>query len=162
MNQIYVPSKMKYLINGKVFTEDTIGMSGSQILLFEDTVLKIENTSSSMQEQVQMMEWLKGKIPVPQVIAYEEEKGKSYLLMSKIQGEMSCSTYYLERPHILVEALAYGLKMLWQVDIKECPCIRDLNVVLKEARVRVENDLVDLDNVESTTFGKDVKVQNIC
>ena len=44
--------------------------------------------------------------------------------------------------------------MLWNVDIKECPCIRDLDVVLKEARLRVDSNLVDLDNVEPTTFGE--------
>ena len=122
MNQIYIPSKIKYLVDKKPFTMDDIGMSGNQVLIFEDMVLKIEDSVASMAEQVQMMQWLKGKIPVPQVIAYEEDNGKSYLLMSKINGEMSCDTYYLEHPQVLLEALACGLKMLWEVDIKECPC----------------------------------------
>ncbi len=68
--------------------------------------------------------------------------------MSKMGGEMSCDTYYLEHPQILLEALANGLKMLWKVDVTECPRIRDVDTVLKEARIQVENDLVDLDNVE--------------
>ena len=154
MNQIYIPSKIKYLVDKKPFTMDDIGMSGNQVLIFEDMVLKIEDSVASMAEQVQMMQWLKGKIPVPQVIAYEEDNGKSYLLMSKINGEMSCDDYYLEHPQVLLEALACGLKMLWEVDIKECPCIRDLDIVLEEARSRVDNNLVDLDNVEPTTFGE--------
>ena len=115
MNQIQMPSKIKEWIDKKPFTEDDIGMSGNQVLIFEDMVLKIEDSSSSVAGQVQMMQWLDGKLPVPKILAYEVENGKSYLLMSKIGGKMSCDTYYLEHPHILLEALACGLKMLWEV-----------------------------------------------
>ena len=154
MNQLKVPVNIKLLIDKKSFVVDTIGMSGNQVLIFEDMVLKIEQSSAAVAEQVQMMRWLEGKIPVPKVLAYEEMDGKSYLLMSKISGQMSCDTYYLEHPQILLEGLASGLKMLWDVDIKECPCTRDLDSVLQEARVRVQNDLVDVNEVEPTTFGK--------
>ncbi len=154
MSQIQLPSKIKSLIDNKTFTVDEIGMSGNQVLIFEDMVLKIENSSEAVSEQVQIMQWLEGKLPVPRVLAHEEFHGKSYLLMSKIDGEMSCDTYYLEYPHILLEALAYGLKMLWEIDITDCPCKQDLDVVLKEAHMRVLNNLVDVDNVEPTTFGE--------
>ena len=155
MNQLQIPSKIMTLINGKSYTIDSIGMSGNQVLLFEDMVLKIEEGSTAMEEQVHMMQWLEGKLPAPQVLAYEVFDGKGYLLMSKICGKMSCDTYYLEHPHVLLDALACGLKMLWAIDIKQCPKIRDLDTELEEVRMRVENNLVDLDNVEPTTFGKD-------
>ena len=128
-------------------------MSGNKVLIFEDMVLKIENILPYVKEQVKLMQWLDKKLPVPQVLAYEETDGKSYLLMSKIKGKMSCDTYYLENPHMLLESLAKGLKMLWDVDISECPRTRDIEVELSEAKRRVENNLVDLDNVEPTTFG---------
>lgn len=150
----HVPSKIKSLIDKKAFTVDDIGMSGNQVLIFEDMVLKIEDSPTSMQNQVQLMQWLEGKVPVPQVLVYEVENEKSYLLMSRVGGKMSCDTYYLEHPQMLLEALARGLQMLWDVDVRECPCIRNLDVVLQEARMRVENHLVDVDNVEPTTFGE--------
>ena len=150
----YLPTNIKNLIKDKPYTIDTIGMSGNTVLLFEDMVLKIENDLVSAEEQVKIMRWLEGKLPVPQVLAYEATEEKAYLLMSKIGGKMSCDTYYLEHPHELLEALACGLKMLWQVDVTGCPCVRDLDVVLKEARVQVENGLVDVDNVEPETFGE--------
>lgn len=155
MKQLQVPSKIKKLINGKTYVIDEIGMSGNQVLLFEDMVLKIEEASETTAKQVQLMQWLNGKILVPQVLAYEVSEGKSYLLMSKIAGEMSCDTYYLEQPHVLLEALASGLKMLWEVDITGCPQIQDLDTLLAEARRRVELGLVDMENVEPTTFGEE-------
>lgn len=154
MNQIIVPSKIKSFIDNKPYTVDDIGQSGNQVLIFKDMVLKIEENSTSMAEQVHLMQWLDGKISVPKVLAYEVEGEKSYLLMSKIGGTMSCDTYYLEHPEILTEALACGLKMLWEIDIHDCPRVRDLDTILKEARIQVENNLVDLDNVEPTTFGE--------
>ena len=75
MNQLQVPSKIRILIDDKPFTVDDIGMSGNQVLVFEDMVLKIGDNPASMAEQVQMMQWLEGKIPVPQVLHYEEENG---------------------------------------------------------------------------------------
>jgi len=155
MIQLHVPLKIKALITNKSFSVDDIGMSGNQVLIFDDMVLKIEDNSASVERQVQMMQWLEGKVPIPRVLAYEVENEKSYLLMSKMSGEMSCATYYLEHPQILLEALANGLKMLWEVDVRDCPCVRSLDVVLEEARVRVENQLVDVDDVEPETFGED-------
>jgi len=154
MNQLKIPSKIKEFINNKSYTIDNIGQSGNQVLIFEDMVLKIIENSTSMEEQVQLMQWLEDKLPVPKVLAYEVVDGKSYLLMSKIDGEMSCDTFYLENPQVLTEALAKGLQMIWKVDVCDCPRIRDLDVILKEARWQVENNLVDLDNVEPTTFGE--------
>ena len=155
MEQKNIPTKIKEWIENKPYSIDIIGLSGNQVLIFEDMVLKIENSSESVEQQVQMMQWLEGKVPVPKVLAYEVENGKSYLLMSKVSGIMSCDTYYLEHPQVLLEALASGLNQLWQVDVKECPVVRDLDVVLKEARIRVENNLVDVDDAEPTTFGVD-------
>ncbi len=154
MSELHVPSKIKSLIADKLFTVDDVGMSGNQVLIFEDMVLKIEDNSTAVQNQVEVMRWLEGKVPVPQVLAYEVENEKSYLLMSKMDGVMSCDTYYMEHPEILLEALASGLKMLWNVDVGECPRVRDVDAVLREARVRVENHLVDVEDAEPETFGQ--------
>lgn len=154
MNQLQVPSKIRALIETKPYKVDDIGMSGNHVLIFEDMVLKIEDNSVAIRKQVEVMKWLDGKIPVPKVLEYEEENDKSYLLMSRIDGKMSCDDYYLEHPELLLKALADGLKILWQVDISECPQVRNLDALLKEARFQVENNLVDLDNVEPDTFGE--------
>ena len=153
MKDLQESSKIKGLIVNKPYTVDVIGMSGNQVLIFEDMVLKIEDKTEVIERQVQMMQWLEGKIPVPKVIAYEVEEEKSYLLMSRTSGVMSCATYYLEHPQMLLEALASGLKMLWEVDVTDCPVDRDVDAVLKEARERVEKDLVDVEDAEPTTFG---------
>lgn len=154
MSELYFPEDIKRLLEGKAFTTDEIGMSGNQVLIFEDMVLKIESNLEEVEGQVRMMQWLQGKIPVPQVLAYETAEGTAYLLMEKMQGKMSCDSAYLENPKVLLEALAEGLKMLWKVDITECPGRWDLDKMLAEARVRVEKGMVDVDDAEPSTFGE--------
>ena len=58
MKQINVPSKIKSWIANKSYTIDDVGMSGNQVLIFEDMVLKIEEKSESVEQQVQMMRCL--------------------------------------------------------------------------------------------------------
>ena len=150
-----LPGSIFKLVDGKSYETDNIGMSGSKILIFDDSVLKVVPFCEKNDETIRMMKWLEEKLPVPKVIACEKDEEYQYLLMSKIPGKMSCDEYYMEHPKELLDILAKALKMLWSVDISDCPRNRNIEVELSEARYRVENNLVDMDNVEPTTFGKD-------
>lgn len=149
-----LPESISRLIAGKQYSIDDVGMSGSQILVFDDTVLKIVKCREENDNTVQMMRWLEGRIPVPRVICYEQDTEYQYLLMGKLTGKMSCDEYYMERPQELLTLLAEAMKMLWAVDVTDCPRKRDIDAELAEAKYRVENNLVDMDNVEPTTFGE--------
>ncbi|MBO4438968.1 MAG: aminoglycoside 3'-phosphotransferase [Spirochaetaceae bacterium] len=150
-----LPKKIKALVLGKNYTSDDIGKSQAKVLMFDDCVLKTEKASTKNDETVKVMRWLEGKIPVPKVIAYEKDEatGLQYLLMSKVPGIMSCDDYYMSRPNELCQHLAEALKLLWSVDISDCPRKITLEDKLKEARYRVENNLIDVDDAEPETFG---------
>ena len=154
MKDIIIPENIRRLIDGKIYDSDGIGMSGSQIMIFDDSVLKIVKCRKENEDTVQMMRWLEGKLPVPKVIYFEIDSDRQYLLMSKVPGKMSCDEYYMEHPKELLTLLAKALKMLWSVDVSDCPRNRNIDAELKEAKYRVDNHLVDLDNVEPTTFGE--------
>lgn len=152
---LLIPCNIKKLIEGKKYTFDDMGKSGSTILLFEDCVLKILNSRLHNEESsVEVLNWLKGKLPVPEVLAFEKNGDYQYLLMTRIPGVMSCSEYYMEHPGELLPLLAQALKMLWSVDISGCPKSRDFDSELRAARYRVENGLVDIEDAEPDTFGE--------
>lgn len=151
---IFIPDKIKSIIGDLSYDLDTVGLSQSQVLMFTDMVLKIEKYSKNADETVQIMKWLDGKIPVPKVLCHEVCGEYRYLLMSRIEGKMSCNTYYMERPNELLALLAEALEMLWSIDITDCPRFRDLDTELEEARYRVENGLVDVERTEPETFGE--------
>lgn len=148
-----LPRSIWTRIAGKTGHTDSIGMSGSCITVYDDCVLKIEEETPYTAENIGAMQWLARRIPSPQVIHHEIVDGKSYLLMSRIPGKMSCDPVFLEQPDAVLGALADGLRLLWCTDPTGCPRDRRLPKLLQEARWRVENDLVDMDNVEPETFG---------
>lgn len=151
---VFIPEAIKNIVADTPYTVDSVGLSGSQVLMFPDKVLKIEKYNQKAYETVQMMKWLDGKVPVPKLLCHGVHEGYLYLLMNKISGKMSCDTYYMERPDELLGLLAEALEMLWSVDISDCPFRRDLDIELEEARYRVENGLVDIERAQPETFGK--------
>lgn len=152
---LYLPDTIRRLITGKAYQANNIGMSKAQVMVFDDCVLKIGKYRKENVKTVEVMRWLDGKLPVPKVLCYESDGEYQYLLMSKATGRMACDSWYMERPKVLIEGLAEALHMLWETDITDCPRSRDPDTELKEAAYRVENRLVDLDNAEPSTFGKD-------
>ena len=154
MSDLNIPENIQKLIEGKPYELDDIGKSYSKIMLFDDMVLKIGDYRVANDSSIEMMRWLEGKIPAPRVVCYEKVGETDYLLMSRVKGTMSCDEYYMNHPKELFRLLAEALKMLWSVDISDCPGIRDLDADLKEAKYRVENNLVDMSDAEPTTFGE--------
>ena len=151
MNETLPENILKYIKNKKYKT-DHIGMSKSSIYIFDDYVLKIENNTSHTQDSINILKWLKGKIPVPKIIYHEIYNNKSYLLMSKIEGKMSCDDYYLENSDKLLKLISEAFKLIWSIDISDCPINKDIDTKLKEARYRVENNIINKEDFHNEEF----------
>lgn len=149
-----IPFNIQKIIGDHSFSIDNVGMSNSQVVCFEDMVLKIEKQSEESNNENKMMSWLADKLPVPKIICLEKSNNINYLLMSKIKGNMLCSSEFLENPKLVVQLLAEGLRMLWDVDITNCPSDSSIDNKLNLAEARVLNNLCDMENVESETYGE--------
>jgi len=153
MIQERLPEAIKRELTSETYIEDTIGMSRAKVFMFPDKVLKIQPDAPWADREIEMLKWLNGKLPVPKVIVHEKYDGITYLLMTRISGKMSCEEVFLQNPNILIDRLAEAMQMLWEIDVASCPVVRDTDTELKEARYRIDNNLVDMDNVEPETFG---------
>lgn len=151
---IYIPDSIQNIVGEKPFYNDNVGMSESKVVIFDDMVLKIGSANKSSLHEATMMQWLEHKLSVPKLLAHVVEADKSYILMSKLQGRIACCDEFLSNPDITVKLLADALKMLWNVDISDCPVSHDLDDTLNEARFRVENGLIDFDSVQPETFSE--------
>lgn len=154
MIKVNIPKSIIKIIGSREYSIDTIGMSGSQVICFDDMVLKIEEQCEESDNEHKMVSWLEGKLPVPKILYTHKENGMNYLLMSKVTGEMSCSPKMLENPEMLVKLLAKGLKMLWSVDISDCPYISSVENKLRLAEFRVKNNLCCMEDAQAETYGK--------
>lgn len=149
-----LPIEIQKAVGDRPYILDDIGMSDSQVLIFDDMVLKIQPDCAEARTEREMMRWLGGKLPVPGIICHEISDGRSFLLMSRVPGKMSCDLSFINDPEQLIDILCEGLKMLWSTNISGCPCDATLEQHLAAAEHRVKNELVDLDNVEPETFGE--------
>lgn len=149
-----LPEKIRRMVAEEGYKEDDLGMSGASVLIYGDKVLKVQECSAEARNEYQMLRYLQGKLPVPEVYFHETVDGKDYLLMNKCEGQMACAEEYMADPAMQCRLLADGLKKLWSIGISDCPSDQRLSRKLEQAKYNIENNLVDLDNVEPDTFGE--------
>lgn len=146
------PQTIAERIAGQTPVSDTIGESDSAVLLYTDCVLKIEPTNENSTHEYAALQWLQNRLPVPKILAFVQDNGWNYLLMSKLSGTMVCDNLAENIP-LAVKALADGLRKLWKVDISDCPLCSTLDIRLQQAKRNIENGLVDTDDFEGETLG---------
>lgn len=150
-----IPKPILEKIGGQKYTLDTTGASDSTVLLFDSFVLKIESINENSTNEVAALRWLGNRLPVPKILAFVQENGFNYILMSKLKGAMACDCFGTGNIDDTVAALADGLKKLWQIDISDCPLDSSLPGRLVQAKRNIENGLVDVEDFEPNTVGPD-------
>lgn len=151
--QMRQPSGIRKHTEGRDFSLDRTGLSGSTVALFEDMVLKCEKISDESENHLVMLRWLEGKIPVPKVIESVSSDGYRWILMTRMSGEMSCGEAWRQDPHRLVRTLAQSLERLWEVLPADCPVDQRPAAKLRRAREIIERGAVCMDLVQPETFG---------
>lgn len=132
-----IPDSIRRHLPAGEFTVDSIGRSDAQVMIFSDRVLKIEKECNMSANEHNMMHWLQGKLPVPEIIASEQLDGMRYLLMSRIPGKYLCDAFYLDDQERLAELVAESLQRMWAVDIDNCPT----NLTLEQKFTEIEAGL---------------------
>ncbi len=151
---IYIPQRIKEIIGDQEYSQDEVGMSESTVLMFPEYVLKIQKRTPETENERNMVAWLGDRLPLPQIPIYYVEDETAYTLMSRVPGKMLCEEAFMRSPESLIRAVAEGLRLLWSVDVSDCPYrVSRLDERLKAARENVESGMVDLENVEPETFG---------
>ena len=148
-----LPERIARIVEGKPYRTDGIGLSGSQVRIYDDCVLKIAADSAEEDNAAFVMRWLEGKFPAPRVLEHVTRDGKSFLLMTRVSGEMACDARWMRRPAELMDLLAGALHALWRLDVSDCPATSDLDSKLRVANEAVERGDVDVQNVEPKTYG---------
>ena len=149
---LQLPAALAGRLEHKPFSQNTTGLSGAGVLMFDDCVLKIAPADRNTAREADMTAWLADKLPVPKVLHRCVENGTAYLLMSRLEGEMACDARYMTRPDLLIPLLAQGLKGLWQVDTRDCPGRFSLEDRLLLAEDNVRHGRCETERVEKDTY----------
>lgn len=148
-----LPEEIRRLVAGRAGEQDHVGRSGSQVILYDDRVLKIGPAPKTPDRELTILTWLQGRLPVPRVLACAVEDGRRYLLLSRVPGQMVCSSPLMDDLPRAAEVLAEGLRMLAAVNVADCPVSAGLDRALCRAEENVARGLVDTAHAEPGTFG---------
>ncbi|MDR0917282.1 MAG: aminoglycoside 3'-phosphotransferase [Oscillospiraceae bacterium] len=131
-----------------------IGRSGAEVSRFtrggEVLYLKSSSDIADLRRECDVLTWMRGKLPVPDVLYWGERGSTAHLLTTAAHGVMSCGTddTVTEPIGATILALADGLNTLQSVDIADCPFDATLDRKLEQALYNIEHDLVDMDDFE--------------
>ena len=159
-NEIKLPRSIEACLKEKAYVVDDVGMSGSAVRVYDDVVLKIQPLSTETDNEYKLLKFFAERNLAPQVIAREVVDGVDFMLMEKCRGAMLCDSELLRNPRKIAEIASGVLHNLWNIDVQSCPVDMTLSNKLSLAEYNVTHNLVDLNNVDPTTFGRNGRFAN--
>jgi aminoglycoside phosphotransferase len=149
-------------VDGYEWREILTGYSTAQVFRLEransaSLYLKIENQTehSELREEKLRLEWLCGRLPVPEVRLFCSDETRDYLLTSEIEGVAASDDLCRDEPkETIIEQLARGLKAIHALPIADCPFDMTLNVKIEFARRNVELKVVDESDFDEARKGR--------
>ncbi|MBQ8159931.1 MAG: aminoglycoside 3'-phosphotransferase [Clostridia bacterium] len=148
------PESIEKIVGTAGYREDSLGKSDASVLLFEDYVLKVRPAGTPETMDVQAMTWLRGRLPVPEIVVHEVSGGRDWLLMTRMRGKMLCDESIMERPGLLLDLMAEALHLLWSVPSSSCPLVRTAEESLTRAEHMIRDGYFDPADCEEETFGE--------
>ena len=144
-----LPDSLQPFAKSRAWSRITIGDSADTFRLDREgePALYLKVCRSLPQRELlrerERLDWLRGRLPVPEVVHYEVATSREYLLLTSIPGQDAASlSKRIPHKHI-VRTLAIGLRMIHGIPIGDCPFDATLDKSIEEARNNVAGGLVD-------------------
>ncbi len=130
---MFLPESIARRLPDAPHSPDDMGCSGASVWVYPDCVLKIQQDAPISAREHDLLAWLQGRLPVPELIAADCVDGTRYLLMSRLPGRYLCDEAILDDQDRLADLVAKALRTLWAVNIDDCP--HDLSLDRKLAHI---------------------------
>ncbi|MBD2868163.1 APH(3') family aminoglycoside O-phosphotransferase [Paenibacillus arenilitoris] len=158
--ELTLPREIERLTAGCRRQRVTVGMSESRTYRLTGDAGRFflkhhaADAVEKLRGEKERIEWLRGKLPVPEVVLFAEDETGEYLLLTEIAGLDASEKAHERSLPQLIRLLAEGLRMVHGVPIADCPFDRTLAVVLAEAGRRTGLGLVDEDDFDTVRQGR--------
>lgn len=154
-----LPDGLSAILDGYACAKNRVGCSFAGVYKYskgENTLYLKTDRGEALHREYEVLRWLGGKLPVPEVKYWGKAAGVAFLLTREIVGHMACECpedILVDPYENMVKLLAEGLRMLQSVEINGCPFNNTLDKKLAAALYNTENNLVDTDDFEdNNTF----------
>jgi aminoglycoside 3'-phosphotransferase III len=138
------------------FVKDTTGMSPTCVYKLsgsnENLYLKISDgqyhgTTYDVEREKDIMLWLKGKLPVPEVLHFEKYENTNFLLMSEVGGVAGAEDYEKHRDaKRMIKTYSEGIKLFQSVSTTGCPFDNNIDNRLDELGYLLRHNLADVNS----------------
>jgi aminoglycoside phosphotransferase len=156
-----LPVALREQIDGVPTQRILLGESGAEVYCLQGKnrptrYLKISRGIAfhELHHERDRLHWLHGKLPVPDVLFFADENDAQYLLLSAVEGVDASQLVEQNDPVQLIAVLAQGLRQIHALDYGDCPFERRLDSMIAEARLRVERQLVDVEDFDDEQRGQ--------
>jgi len=155
-----LPQTLSETLSGYIWQQNLTGFSSSQVFHLknagcENLYLKTAPcVDSELAEERQRLEWLKGKLSVPEVRLFVQTDERDYLLISEIEGAGAHEDLWKEDVRRAIELLANGVRMIHSLSVADCAFDETLEAKIEQARRRMELGLVDESDFDDERRGR--------
>ena len=153
------PQPVRKALGNRDLVEEQIGCSDTRVFRAIDRsgtfYLKTQSVPAfnSFAREVQILDWLLGKLPVPEVIEFVQGSENEYLLLSEVPGINCVEAMELLDHRRIVQLLAEGLHMIHSLEISDCPFDEGILQKLSNAEQNIRHDLIDEDDFDEERRG---------
>ena len=151
-----IPAAIAALIGRATPRPVHIGKSGASVFQLEgvdDPLFFKTAPADELVAEVERLRWLKGRAAVPDVVAFEQEHGVGYLLMTGLPGVNGVDAGQ-DQPEVVTASLASALRRLHAQAIEDCRFDQTVAVQIERARQRLHAGLVDETDFDEERLGR--------
>lgn len=160
-----LPQEIEDHLRGSTLSQVTIGLSGSDVYRLlavgqPARYLKVGRgyAARELAAERDRLEWLRGRLSVPRVLAFTREGERAALLLSEVPGLMACDPAFADDIPALIGLYADALRQVHQLDhsacpFSACPCDVRLDRRLVEAGQRTRAGLIKVEAFDASRQG---------
>ncbi len=155
-----LPSSVAHKTIGYSWEKITIGESEASTFFLRgnknNLYLKVQpnNAVENLHHEKERLEWLQGKLPVPEVVLYDKDETNEYLLITAVTGVNASDKSNGSNVSLMIKELSLGLRVIHAVNIDDCPFNHKLDMKIEQARERVRKQLVDEEDFDDLRRGQ--------
>ena len=153
-----VPAQIRRYVDGAEWEPVAIGESRASVFRLRTRAgilfLKMGAASqiSGLRAEKERLEWLAGRVAVPEVIAFAMEDDGEFLLLSSLPGANGVEAGHVH-PKEITAGLAHALKRFHIQFVERCPFDQSVNAQVRRARQRIAKGLVDESDFDDERIG---------
>ncbi len=155
-----LPAGVRAMIGTTSGHETMLGWSGVRVFRLADgRYLKISDHPQTdslrdLRPEAARLAWLRGRLPVPDLLAFDDGPDRQVMLMTGIPGLPSFDARFQGHERQIIEVLAEGLRLIHAVDVADCPFDQRLDVMIAAAQRRLVAGQVDESDFDAVRQGR--------